>query len=79
MLILSTLMLAHPLLTLIPDEICVSKCGVQRYVLVDSSKFNVRPFIDKVMKIEDIHHVITNDDVSKENIDALKASGVDVL
>ena len=60
-------------------EICVSKCGVQRYVLVDSSKFNVRPFIDKVMKIEDIHHVITNDDVSKENIDALKASGVDVL
>lgn len=43
------------------------------------SKFNVRPFIDKVMKIEDIHHVITNDDVSKENIDALKASGVDVL
>lgn len=60
-------------------ETCVSKCGVQRYVLVDSSKFNVRPFIDKVMKIEDIHHVITNDDVSKENIDALKASGVDVL
>ena len=52
---------------------------MQRYVLVDSSKFNVRPFIDKVMKIEDIHHVITNDDVSKENIDALKASGVDVL
>ena len=60
-------------------ETCVSKCGADRYVLVDSSKFDVRPFIDKVMKIEDIHHVITNDDVSKENIDALKASGVDVL
>ena len=31
------------------------------------------------MKIDEIHHVITNDDVSQENIDALKASGVDVL
>ncbi|MBS5191880.1 MAG: hypothetical protein KHY81_10535, partial [Lachnospiraceae bacterium] len=60
-------------------ETCVSKCGADRYVLVDSSKFNVRPFIDKVMKIEDIHHVITNDDVSPENIRLLKDAGVDVL
>ena len=60
-------------------ETCVSKCGADRYVLVDSSKFDVRPFIDKVMKIEDIHHVITNDDVSPENIRLLKDAGVDVL
>ena len=31
------------------------------------------------MKIEDIHHVITNDDVSPENIRLLKDAGVDVL
>lgn len=60
-------------------ETCVSKCGAERYVLVDSSKFNVRPFIDKVMKIEDIHHIITNNDLSQKNIDTLKSSGVDVL
>lgn len=60
-------------------EICVSKCGIERYILVDSGKFNVRPFIDKVMKIEEIHHIITNADVSQKNVDALKSSGVDVM
>lgn len=60
-------------------EICVSKCGADRYILVDSRKFYVRPFIDKVMKIEEINHVITNSDVSKENIDALLDAGVDVI
>ena len=60
-------------------EICVSKCGADRYVLVDSSKFHVRPYIDKVMKLEDIHHIITNKDVSEENIKALKDAHIDVL
>ena len=49
------------------------------YVLVDSSKFHVRPYIDKVMKLEDIHHIITNKDVSEENIKALKDAHIDVL
>lgn len=72
-------MLAHPLLTLILDRNMCIKMRCSALCSGRFSKFNVRPFIDKVMKIEDIHHVITNDDVSKENIDALKASGVDVL
>ena len=55
------------------------KCGADRYVLVDSSKFHVRPYIDKVMKLEDIHHIITNKDVSEENIKALKDAHIDVL
>ncbi len=31
------------------------------------------------MKLEDIHHIITNKDVSEENIKALKDAHIDVL
>lgn len=60
-------------------EICVSMCGADRYILLDSSKFKVRPYIDKVMKIEDIHHVISNKDVDEEKVKALEKAGIDVI
>lgn len=60
-------------------EICVSKSGTKRYVLADSSKFKVHPYIDKVMKIEEINYIITNSDVDSEKVDALKTAGIEVM
>lgn len=60
-------------------ESAICHSGKQCYILADSSKFTVRPYIDKVVKLPDIDCVITDDGTDPKYIDALKKADIDVI
>lgn len=60
-------------------EIAVCRAGKECYILADSSKFTRRPFIDKVMRIDEIDHLISDDSLSQEYILALQNAGIEVI
>lgn len=60
-------------------ESAICHSGKQCYILTDSSKFTVRPYIDKVVKLPDIDCVITDDGTDPKYIDALKKADIDVI
>ena len=60
-------------------EALVGRIGKERYVLADSSKFCVRPYINKVADISEIGHVISDASLAAEYITALEDAGVDVI
>lgn len=60
-------------------EIAVCRAGKECYILADSSKFTIRPFIDKVMRIDEIDHLISDDALPQEDILALQNAGIEVI
>ena len=60
-------------------ESAACRSGAERYILADATKFTVRPFIDKVIGINEIHHVISDSSLDTKYQNALKDAGVDVI
>jgi len=60
-------------------EKALCKCGKIRYILADSTKFNVKPFIEKTIDISEIHYLVSDDSLKQEYIQQLEAAGVTVI
>ena len=60
-------------------EIAVCRAGKECYILADSSKFSIRPFIDKVLRMNEINYIISDDSLPQNDIDALGNAGVEVI
>lgn len=61
------------------SERALTLCGNQRYMLADATKFKNRPFIEKIVGFDEVHHVISNPDLSEEYREALKKNGVNLI
>lgn len=60
-------------------ESAVCRSGKECYILADSSKFRVRPFINKVLDLDEINHVISDTSLEQTYIKALEKAGIDVI
>ena len=60
-------------------ERAVCHSGKQCYILVDSTKFTTRPYIDKVVHIQDIDCIFTDDSIDQKYVESLQKSGVKVV
>lgn len=60
-------------------ECAVCRSGSERYILADSTKFTLRPFINKVVEIQEIDHVISDSSLDETYQTALKNAGIDVI
>lgn len=60
-------------------ESAVCRSGAERYILADSTKFKIRPFIDKVLSIREINHVISDAALDESDQTALREAGVHVI
>lgn len=54
-------------------------CGKTRYILADSTKFNVKPFMEKTVDLEDIDYIITDPELDEAHISRLEEIGVKVI
>jgi DeoR/GlpR family transcriptional regulator of sugar metabolism len=60
-------------------EKCLCKCGNKCYILVDSTKFKVKPFIEKTIDISEITHLISDSSLKQEYVERLEKAGVTVI
>lgn len=60
-------------------EAAVCRIGKERYILADSTKFHIRPYINKVTELNEIQHVVSDTALEKEYITALEKAGVHVI
>lgn len=60
-------------------ESAVCRCGKECYVLADSTKFHVKPFLDKVMNLAEISYLISDSSLEENYIQLLKNKGIQVL
>lgn len=60
-------------------ESAVCRSGAECYILADSTKFSIRPFIDKVIDIHEINHVISDGSLDMAHQNALRDAGIDVI
>lgn len=54
-------------------------CGKTRYILADSTKFNIKPFMEKTVDLNDIDYIVTDDDLDKTYVAKLEEQGVEVI
>lgn len=54
-------------------------CGKTRYILADSTKFNVKPFMEKTVDLSDIHCIVTDPELDGEHIRKLEKMGIKVI
>ncbi len=59
-------------------ESAVCRSGKECYILADAQKFHVRPFINKVIGLNEVNHVISDDSLEQSYISALKEAGIQV-
>lgn len=60
-------------------EKCLCKCGEKCYILADSTKFAVKPFIEKTLDISEITHLISDSSLKQEYATRLEQAGVTVI
>lgn len=60
-------------------ESAICHSGKQCYILADSTKFKIRPYMDKVVKISDIDYVVTDEGIDKKYVKALENADVKVI
>lgn len=60
-------------------ESAVCRAGKECYILADSTKFSIRPYIDKLLKTDEIDCIISDDALSREYIQAFEDAGVRVI
>ncbi len=60
-------------------ESAVCRSGAECYILADSTKFSIRPFIDKVIDIREINHVISDGSLDMSHQNTLRDAGIDVI
>ncbi len=54
-------------------------CGKTRYVLADSTKFNVKPFMEKTVDLSDIDYIVTDSGLDGAHTRRLEKIGVKVI
>lgn len=60
-------------------ESAVCRSGKECYILADSSKFFRRPYIDRVVRIDEITGIFTDDSLDPGYIEQLRAKGIQVI
>lgn len=60
-------------------ERSLCKCGRECYILVDSTKFKVKPFIEKTINIDEITYLISDSSLKQEYVERLENMGVTVI
>jgi DeoR/GlpR family transcriptional regulator of sugar metabolism len=60
-------------------EQALVKCAKECYILADSTKFSVKPFIEKVLDIKEITCLVSDSELESNYIEKIKESGVNVL
>lgn len=60
-------------------ESAICHSGKKCYILADSSKFIVRPYIDKVVKLSEIDCVITDNEIDSKYMQALERANIKVI
>ena len=60
-------------------EQALVKCAKKCYILADSTKFSVKPFIEKTLDISEITCLISDNELSSSYITAIKNAGVEVI
>ena len=61
------------------SERALCHCGKKCYILADSTKFRVKPFIEKIIGLEEISYLISDSSLYQKYIDHLKKVGVHVI
>ena len=54
-------------------------CGRTRYILADSTKFNVKPFMEKTVDMSDINYIVTDSGLDENHIRRLREMGIEVI
>lgn len=60
-------------------ESAICHSGKECYILADSSKFSIRPYMDKVVRISEIDCVITDDKIDQKYVQALEKADIKVI
>lgn len=60
-------------------ERALCHCGKVCYILADSTKFCVKPFIEKIISIEEVSYLISDSSLEQHYIDALNKKNVHVI
>lgn len=60
-------------------ESAICHSGKKCYILADSTKFITRPYIDKVVRIQDIDCIFTDDSIDSKYTDILQKAGISVV
>lgn len=60
-------------------ERAICHSGKECYILADSSKFSTRSYMDKVLSIREIHHIISDSSLPDHYVEALRKNGIDVI
>ncbi len=61
------------------SEVSLCKCGRECFVLADHTKFQVRPFIEKSIGLDEVTHLISDSKLEQEYITRLEALGINVI
>lgn len=59
------------------SEVC--RAGKERYILADSGKFHTGPYIDKVVALEELDHIITDSSLEEEYRKELEKMNLDLM
>ena len=60
-------------------EKALCQCGRKTYILADSTKFQVKPFIEKTMGLESISCIISDPELAPETVRRLTELGIQVI
>lgn len=60
-------------------EKCLIQCGKTRYILADSTKFSVKPFLEKTLDIDEINCLISDAELDKKYINRMTEMGIQVI
>ena len=59
-------------------ESAICHSGKKCYIVADASKFSKRPYIDKVVRIDEIDAVFTDESIDPRHVEALEKAGIEV-
>lgn len=54
-------------------------CGKTKYILADSSKFNVKPFMEKTVDLSEIDFIVSDSSLDRRYIEKMKEKNINVL
>jgi DeoR/GlpR family transcriptional regulator of sugar metabolism len=60
-------------------ESAICHSGKECYILTDSSKFAVHPYMDKVLQLKEIDYIVTDDSIDPKYVEALKKENIHVI
>lgn len=60
-------------------ESAICHSGKKCYILADSSKFTIRPYIDKVVRLSEIDYVVTDSEINPDYVKTLEHNDIHVI